>query len=52
MFKSIVFSIVFGGPGGFQKIREVCRKNLCLFSSKSDFIVPSYEEKMENVHDY
>ena len=39
------FSEVFGGPAGFRKVREVCRKNFLRYSSKSDFMVSSYDQK-------
>ena len=38
----------FGGPGGFRKVREVCRKNFPQFSSKSDFLVTSYDQKTKS----
>ena len=41
----LVFSLVFGGPGGFRKVQEVYRKNFLLFSSRSDFMVSSYVQK-------
>ena len=46
------FPRFFLGPGGFRKVREVCRKNFPQFSSESDFLVTSYDQKTEKVHDY
>ena len=34
---------VFGGPGGFEKLREACRKNIHLVSSESELVAPSYD---------
>ena len=41
----------FGGPMGFRKVREVCRKNFLQFSFKSDFRKTSYDQKTEKAHD-
>ena len=35
----------FGGFGGFRKVREVNWKNFFLFSSISDLMAPSYDQK-------
>ena len=41
----VFFTVVFGGPGGFRKVREVIWKNFLLVSSRSDLMVPSYGQK-------
>ena len=33
------------GPRGFEKVREANRGKVMLFSSKSDLMVPSYNEE-------
>ena len=43
--KTICFSKVFGGPGGFKKLREASTKNFHLISCKLDLMVPSYDQK-------
>ena len=48
--KIFAFSEVFGGPGGFRKVREAGRNNFLLFSPASDFMVPSYGEKATKVN--
>ena len=45
----VFFSEVFGGPGGFRKVREADRKNFLLFSSGSGLMVPSYDQKTKMV---
>ena len=42
---NVGFAEVFGGPGGFRKVREAGSKNFLLVSSKSDLMVPSYDQK-------
>ena len=37
--------MVFGGLGWFRKVREVNWKNFLLFSTKSDWMVQSYDQK-------
>ena len=44
-----VFSMVFESFGGFRKVREVNWKNFLPFSSRSDFVVPSYEQTNQYV---
>ena len=39
-------------PGWFRKVREACRKNFHLFSSKSDRRISSYDQKHSELHDY
>ena len=36
---------MFERPGGFKKFREVYGKNFLQISSKSDFMLPSYDQK-------
>ena len=43
--KRISFSEVFEGLGRFKKVREACRNNFHLFSSKSELMVPSYDQR-------
>ena len=43
------FWVVFGGPGGFKKLREACRKKIHQFSSKSELMVPSYDRKNKKI---
>ena len=43
------FSKVLGGPGGFKKVREAGRIHLHLSSSRSDFMVPSYDQKTKKL---
>ena len=45
------FSQVFGGPGGFRKVREVNRKNFLQVSSKSHGVVTSYDQKTKKLND-
>ena len=45
-------STLFGGPGGFRKFREVNWKIVPQLSSKMLRRVPSYDKKIEKVHDY
>ena len=40
--------MVFAGPGVFKKVQEACEKNLHLVAPQTDFVVPSYEQKIEN----
>ena len=40
--------MVLGGPGGFRKVREASRKNVLLFSSRSDLMVLSYDKKTKS----
>ena len=35
---------IFGGPGGFRKVRDTNRNDFISFSSKSDLMVPNYEK--------
>ena len=50
---SIVLSLTFGfpdafeGPGGFKKLREACRVDIHLLSSRSELGVPSYHEQQK-----
>ena len=44
------FLVVFGGPGGFRKLREACGNNFHQVSSKSEGLVTSYEEKSEKLY--
>ena len=39
-------------PGWFRKVREACRNNFHLFSSKTLRRIPSYDQKTYNFHDY
>ena len=41
-FQNVGFSEVTEGPAEFRKVREAGGNHFCLFSSKSDFSVPSY----------
>ena len=50
--KHFGFLEVFGGPGGFRKVREACRKIVHLVSSKSDGVVPSYDQKTKKVNEH
>ncbi len=50
--KQIGFSKVFGGPGGFKKLREASRKKIHLISCKLDLMVPSYDQKTKKVNEY
>ena len=52
MFGTLVLLFFFGGPGGVREVREVNRKNALLFSSKSDLLVPSYDQKTKKITDY
>ncbi len=45
------FGVVFGGPGGFKKLREACRKNVHQSSSKSEIMGPSYDRKTKLFND-
>ena len=36
---------VFGGPGGFRKLREACRKNFHLVAPLITSVVTSYDRK-------
>ena len=47
--RQIVFSMVFGGPGGFKKLREASRTNFHLISCQLDLMVPSYDQKTKKV---
>ena len=38
------FPEVSGGPGGFVQLREANRHNFLLLSSKSDLMLPSYDQ--------
>ena len=42
----------FGGPGDLKKLREVFRKFFIVFWSKSDFMVPSYDQTKKKINDY
>ena len=48
---NVGFPQVFGGPGGFRKVREAGRKNFLLFSSGSDFMVPIADHQTKKVND-
>ena len=48
--KKKCFSKVFGGPGGFKKLREASRKKINLISCKLDLMVPSYDQKNKHVN--
>ena len=39
-------------PGRFRKLREACRNNFNLFSSKSIQRIPSYDQKPSEVNEY
>ncbi len=41
------FPAVWGGPGGFRKVREAKRNNFSKFSSKTHVMVPSYDKKIK-----
>ena len=43
----LVFPLVFGGPGGFRKVREAGRNKFLQFSSKSDLMVLSDGKKQK-----
>ena len=43
--ENLGFLQVFGGPGGFRKLREACRKNFHLVAPKKNGVVPSYDQK-------
>ena len=38
-------SEAFGGPGGFRKLREACRKNFHLVAHSKTSVVTSYDQK-------
>ena len=40
--------MVLGGPGRFRKVREAGMMNFQQISSKSDFMVPRYDQKPLN----
>ena len=42
---------VLEGPEGFRKVREAERIHFHLISSKSDSMVPSYDQKTKKVND-
>ena len=44
------FLQVFGGPGGFRKLREVCRKNFHLVAPLISPVVTSYVHFCEKVN--
>ena len=37
--------IIKSCPGGLKKVREANRKRILQFSSESDWIVPTYDQK-------
>ena len=39
-------------PGGFKKLREACRHNFHLVSSKSEAVGPSYDQRTEKSNEY
>ena len=41
---------VFKGPGGFRKLLEACRIHFHLFWYLSDFMVPSYDQKIQQLN--
>ena len=43
--KMLGFGWFFGGPGGFDKLREACRNNFHQVSSRSELVVPSYDKR-------
>ena len=47
--RTCCFYQVCEGPEGFRKIREVCRKNFLQISLKSNFMVPSDEQKAKKL---
>ena len=49
--KQIGFLEVFGGLGGFRKLREAGRKTFQLVSSKANGVVPSYDQKNKKVNE-
>ncbi len=42
--RHVGFPEVLGGPGGFRKVREAGRTNFMQISSKTDLMVPSYDQ--------
>ena len=42
------FPEVFGGPAGFGKVRAAGRINFLQLSSKSELMVPSYDQQKQN----
>ena len=52
----LVVLVVFVGsrrfPGGFKKLREVCRKNFHLVAPPKTSVVTSYDQKTSELHDY
>ena len=49
----LVFRVreVFGGPRGLRKVREASRLNFLQISSKSDLMVPTYDQQTKKVND-
>ena len=45
VFLNFVFWGFWGGPGGFKKLREACRKNFHLVAPFKTSMVPSYDQK-------
>ena len=50
--KNFGFTEVFGGPEGFRKLREACRKNFHQVSSKSELVRPTNKEKDKKINDF
>ena len=44
--------VVLVVPGGFKKLREVCRKNFHLVAPSKTSVVTSYDQKTSELHDY
>ena len=49
--QNLGFRMVFGGPGGFRKIREADRMNFLQLSSKSDLMISSHDQKANSFYD-
>jgi len=47
---NVGFPQVLGGPGGFRKVWEANSDDFLLFSTKSDFMVPSYKPKPKKLN--
>ena len=49
--KSVGFPEAFGGPGGFKKLREACRKNFHLVAPLKNSVVTNYDQKNDKIND-
>ena len=47
-----LFLAVPSVPGGSKKLREACRKNVHLVSSKSEAVGPSYDQTTDKINEY